>query len=297
MKRLLITGATGMLGATLYHFFESDYEVYTTGTQPATSDNLQKRYKAFNLNSSSFTELTDWAQPDIVIHSGAITKGDYCQKNPEEALRVNGLSTQKFIEAAPNAKLLYISSDAVFPSKIHLAKESDYVHPENVYGKSKELGEFFIQESIGGNHHIIRTTIVGLNHYPNRQGFAEWIINTLRKKETINLFSDVLFTPISIWHLADELAYLMTHDNLPVTFHISGSEVISKYDFGLALAKVIGLDTSLINQAKLQDVALAAKRSNDQTLDWSYYESVTKRKLPTLDQTIEAFVKHYQHKV
>lgn len=295
-KRLLITGATGMLGATLYNYFKFQYQVYTTSTQPLIPEITQENYKAFDLNESSFSPLTDWAKPDVIIHSGALTKGDYCEKHPEETLRVNGLSTLKFKQAAPEAKLIYISTDAVFPSETHLAKEADCVHPSNIYGKSKELGEFFIRESPDNNQHIIRTTIVGLNLHPKRQAFAEWIIRTLSNKQSINLFTDVVFTPISIWHLAEELNHLINQQNYPKVLHISGSEVISKYTFGFELAKSLGLDTSLINQSKLADVPLVAKRANDQSLDCSLYESTSARKLPNLKETIQSFVNNYQHK-
>lgn len=55
-----------------------------------------------------------------------------------------------------------------------------------------------------------------------------------KKSKYITLFNDVFFTPISIWHLADELEWVINNE-VPKILHISGSEVITKYEFGYTL--------------------------------------------------------------
>ena len=70
---------------------------------------------------------------------------------------------QKILKATdPSVGIIYISTDAVFPSSLHMAKHTDCTQPESVYGKSKELAEFFLLNS-DRKYTIIRTTIVGLN--------------------------------------------------------------------------------------------------------------------------------------
>ena len=97
MKRVLITGASGMLGSTLCKDFEKDFEIYSTGNSYYPSQ--PKRYLKFDLSSSSYEDLIDWSDPDVIIHSAALTDGNFCKKNPELAFNINGLSVQKFIEA------------------------------------------------------------------------------------------------------------------------------------------------------------------------------------------------------
>ena len=141
---MLITGASGMLGATLVNFFLKDYNVFGTGA--TDFENTDFNYMKFDLASDSYEDLITWSKPNIIIHCGALTNGNYCEENPTKAFNVNGVSVQKFLKATiSNVKIIYISTDAVFPSKLNLAKESDCVYPENVYGKSKELGEFFLK--------------------------------------------------------------------------------------------------------------------------------------------------------
>ena len=76
------------------------------------------------------------------------------------------------------------------------SKRNDCVSPENIYGKSKELGEFFTFFS-QRQFCVIRTTIIGLNINSKKIGFVEWIINSSKVSETISLFDDVVFNPIS----------------------------------------------------------------------------------------------------
>src|SRR5690606_21964844 len=150
----------------------------------------------------------------------------------------------------------------------HLANETDCVNPESIYGKSKEMGEFFLKTS-ESHFTIVRTTIVGTNLNPKRQGFVEWIINSAKNKSEISLFDDVLFTPISIWNLADQLRYIIEngHEFSRETLHIAGSEICTKYQFGITLLKALNLPIETIKKGKIAYFVERAKRSTDQTLN------------------------------
>lgn len=290
MKRVLITGASGMLGATLVKLWPSKYNIFATGHSDFRG-NPAKNYKPYDLRNESYTELIEWAHPEIIVHCAAITNGDYCENNPDEAITVNGESVRKLLELAPDAKLIFISTDAVFPYQTHLATENSPTGAENIYGRSKEYGESFIKNS-AGNSYIVRTTIVGKNINTHKQGFVEWIIKSIRKGNYIKLFNDVFFTPISIWHLANELEWVITND-VPKILHISGSEIMTKYEFGHRLCQELGLDTSLIKIGSIDNVQFRAKRAKDQTLDSSFYMSISKHNLPNLEETIEILTKHF----
>jgi len=229
MKRVLITGASGMLGATLVKLWSTKYNIFATGHSDFHG-NPAKNYKVFNLKSKDYAELINWSHPETIIHCAAITNVDYCEENPKETMIINGESVRKLIDSTPNAKLIFISTDAVFPCQTHLANENSLTGPENIYGKSKEYGESFIKNTLK-NSCIVRTTIVGKNINIYKQGFVEWIINSIRRGNQITLFNDVFFTPISIWHLTDELEWIM-NNHVPRILHVSGSESTTKYEFG-----------------------------------------------------------------
>lgn len=289
--RILITGVSGMLGAFLYKILEKENEVYGTGN--SIFEEEPSNYKVFDLKSENYNEIIKWSNPDLIILSGALTNGNYCNENPSEAFEINGISVKKFLNATNRSvKIIYISTDAVFPSKLHLAKENDCVSPENIYGKSKELGEFFTFFS-QRQFCVIRTTIIGLNINSKKIGFVEWIINSSKVSETISLFDDVVFNPISIWDLGKELNYLISLKSFPnEVLHISGTEIITKYEFGHALLKKINLNTNILKRGSIKSFKDRAKRCNDQTLDCNYYQNKFNRQLPNFFNTLE-IIKHY----
>lgn len=290
MKRVLVTGASGMLGACLVKLWSNKYNIFAT-SHSNFSDNTAKNYKIFDLKNENYGELIEWAKPDIIVHCAAITNVDYCEDNADEAMIVNGGSVKKILEFAPNAKLIFISTDAVFPCGTHLAIENSPTGPENIYGRSKEYGENFIKNSLKNNC-TVRTTIIGKNINTYKQGFIEWIISSIGKSNRIKLFDDVFFTPISIWHLADELEWVMSN-KVPKLLHISGSEIMTKYEFGYRLCQKMGLDTSLIKAGSIDSFQFRAKRAKDQTLDSSFYMSISKHKLPNFEENIKILIKYF----
>jgi dTDP-4-dehydrorhamnose reductase len=294
MKRILVTGASGMLGAALVNELKKNFNIFATGNSIFEEQYIN--YKKFDLKSESYDELIKWSNPDIILLCGAITNGNYCEENPNESLDINGISIWKFLTATKNkVKIIYISTDAVFSSSHNLAKEIDCVSPENVYGKSKELGEFFLNSSNNRNYTIIRTTIVGLNINKEKEGFVEWIIKSSKNNEDFGLFTDVLFSPISIWDLATEINFLIQTDNInSETLHIAG-ETCTKYQFGYELLKTLNIPDKNLSKALISSFKDRAKRSKDQSLDSSFYQKKYNRKLPCLNQIILNIKKNYEY--
>jgi dTDP-4-dehydrorhamnose reductase len=288
-KRVLITGASGMLGSTLLKVWKDRFDLYATSTQESLAFALN--YKQFDLLIGDFKELIQWSQPDYIIHSAALTNGNLCDGNPELAFKINGLVLNELSKVIPQeCRLIYISTDAVFSSDVHYANEKDAIAPESVYGKSKELGEFFIHLRLN-NYSIIRTTIVGLNQLDGRQGFTEWIVNTAKTGNSIGLFNDVKFTPISCTHLADMLAVIISTEMFKnEVVHIGSSEVYTKYDFGINLLKALGYSTDMVEASEISQFKNRAKRSTDQSLDSSYFEKVTGIELPNMAKTVQQLI-------
>ena len=280
-----------MLGATLVKKWQDKFDVFATDKENFP-ENPAKNFVAFDLLNKSYNTLMDWASPKVVVHCAAITNVDYCQEHLGQAMAVNAESVEKFLQLGTQARMIFISSDAVFPSGMHLASEKDRTAPENIYGKSKEVGEQTICNT-GGPHIAIRTTIIGKNINPSYRGFVEWIVNSVKDGNEITLFDDALFTPITTWHLAYELEWVI---NNPISgiVHIGGNEPVTKYEFGRKICKVLGLDKSLIRKGSIHDINFKAKRSKDQTLDSGHYQRISGRNLPSMENTIAAIAEHFK---
>lgn len=293
--RILVTGATGMLGSTLVKQLQPKHEVFSTSTVGGLD--YFENYMKFDLLQDDYSELISWSKPDVIIHSAALTNGNVCQNNPEMALRINGLSSFKLLTAVGSAcRIIYISTDAVFPHWINMAKEDDNVFPENTYGKSKELGEYFLIQQ-GLNFTVVRTTIVGFNQRPDKKGFVEWIIESAQTNKHIQLFNDVLFTPITCTQLSTELEYIMQSSSFKnEIIHLAGSEAISKYEFGAKLLESISVSDKYVSKGNIFAFDKRAKRSTDQSLNCSKYMSATNRQLPNLDQCVKQLSKEYNER-
>ena len=289
--RVLITGASGMLGAALVDKWKDKFDIFATGRKNF-SGNRANFFKLYDFLGESYDNLMEWAEPDVIVHCAAITNVDYCQNNPDQAITVNAESVNKFLQSRVASRLIFISSDAVFSDGIHMASEKNKTEPENVYGTSKSIGEKYICDS-GGHHVAIRTTIVGKNINFAYQSFVEWIINSVKDGKEITLFDDAIFTPITIWSLADELEWIIENDCSGI-IHIAGTEAISKYDFGRKICDGLGLDSSLILSGSIDLVPFEAKRSKDQTLDSSYYQQLSGRTLPTTAETIDLIIQNFE---
>jgi dTDP-4-dehydrorhamnose reductase len=289
-KRILITGASGMLGATLVNKWQDRFEVFGTGKSNFLN-NPAKKYMEFDLLNESYKDLIKWSSPDIVLHCAALTDVDYCEENPTNTFHVNSEPLDKFLKVDSNIKVIFISSDAVFDGNIHLASERTLCSPINVYGQSKKKGEDYLSK-LENKHLSVRTTILGKNINYTKQGLLEWMINSLKNGKKITLFNDVIFTPITIWRLAKELESVIEND-LSGVIHIAGKEPISKYEFGLKLCKVLDLDSNLIKNGNLSDLKLKAKRSKDQSLNSSLYQIETDHSLPSIDDSLKEISKYF----
>ena len=284
--RILVTGAAGMLGSMLVERWREKYEVFASARTPFAAPGWA--FRPFDLTEASHAPLVDWARPDVIVHCAAWTALDACEADPERTLEINGRSVERLLAAAPSARMIFVSSDAVLGDRAEPLEEDAPPHPLNAYGRSKELGEQLLRERDAGPS--VRTTIVGWNLDPRKQSFVEWLVRSLERGEKVTLFQDALFNPIASSQLADELEHMLT-DGRKGVWHVTGRDATSKYDFGVALADKLGLDRHRIHEGTITAMRFAARRSADQRLAVARYEHSVGRELPTLDATIAALVR------
>ena len=213
--------------------FQNKFNVYAT----SKSDCLgykPKNFMKFNLRETSYFELLNWAKPDIILHNAAITDLDLCETNKDLAFEVNAHSLKKFLSYSHDIKIIFISSDAVFPLRSSMSKENDVLGPINVYGLSKlKAEEILIKSEI--NYTIIRTTIVGLNESVKNDNFVSWIIKSATVAKILLFLMMQIFNPISVWDLIGELEFIYLI--LSIRYCIFQDQTISKYEFGKKICR------------------------------------------------------------
>ena len=286
--RWLITGGTGLLGGNLARMASSRAEVWATHCDhPVPIPGCE----------STPLDLRDGDQvaaavrricPEVIIHTSALTNVDYCQQHLEEAWAINAVGSGAIASAAAEAgaRLVYISTDAVFQGDRGGYREHETARPINHYAASKLAGEVQARRYLPAAL-VVRTTIYGWNAR-DKQSLAEWIREGLMQGQTLPLFTDVFFTPILANDLADALFDLI---DLKATgiYHVAGSERCSKYAFGKILAEVFGLDPSEIRQVSVAQADLAAPRPRDPSLCVDKAQVALGRPLPDVRQGLMRF--------
>jgi len=286
--RLLITGASGLLGSKLVKLaIESGHEVHSLYLEHSSPEGHPQR---LDITDQAAVEksLAD-KLPEVVMHAASITDLDLCEQNPEFAFRVNATATGFLAEACRNVKslLIYVSTDYVFDGERGNYREHDQPNPVNVYGKSKLLGE---QEVAGKAEDfcIARTSVLfgwGRKYRPN---FATWMYEKLRGGQKINVVTDQYATPTLNSNLARMLLEAAER-RMSGIFHLSGSTRVNRYEFAVLLARKFGLDEKLLTPVKADAIHWKARRPFDSSLNVAKAQENFNNKPSTLDEALNEF--------
>jgi len=263
LEKVLITGASGLLGRKLVKALSEGYEVIPTDkTHPAYPDSVRMDI----VDGSEVARVLSGARPELVVHAAAETDVDKCEINRELAWSVNAEGTRNIAAACAKigVKLVYVSTDYVFDGEKELYREQDEANPVNYYGVTKLEGERFVRELC--EDFIIARTSVLYGWHPRKLNFATWIIDSLKSGQRISVVEDHYNSPTLADNLAEVILRIVRIDATGL-YHIAGSERISRYGFAMQTAEVFGLDRSLITPVKMQDFNVwVAKRPRDSSL-------------------------------
>jgi dTDP-4-dehydrorhamnose reductase len=214
-------------------------------------------------NSHAFEPMLDSTRPDWVINCAALANLDECEKHPDQAKILNTDLPRELAAACAerNTKFIHLSTDAVFDgTKQGSYSEEDAPNPQGVYSQTKLDGEAAVQEA-NSQAIIARVNFFGwsLSGY---RSLGEFFVNNLSKGNTVNGFTDVIFCPMWVNHLAQTLVAMLEKD-LHGLYHVVGAQAMSKYQFGVEVARKFELRESLIEPQSVERSSLTAKRSHN----------------------------------
>jgi len=283
LKRILVTGAGGLLGSRLTDILSRKYEVVPThNTQPTQARSVKMDISDRDVVFRTVSQIS----PAIVVHAGAATNVDRCETDRDWAWRVNVEGTRNVAEGCTRigAKLIYVSTDYVFDGERGFYREGDKPKPVNNYGLTKLRGEEYVEE-ICGDHVIARTSVL-YGWHPIKLNFATRVIDMLRNGREINVVSDHYNSPTFADVLADIILRLIEKD-LKGVYHTSGSERMDRYSFALKIAETFGLDETLVKPVKMDDLkAWVARRPRDSSLCVEKAEGELQIDLPDVDESL-----------
>ena len=223
---------------------------------------------AVQINLDSLDDLMqqiEVIQPQYVIHTAGLTSVEKCESNPILARELNVSLAINVAKVCAMLKIpfAHISTDHLFSGNEAFVDENFPTSPINIYGGTKAEAELRVLEE-NPEALVIRTNFFGWGtHY--RLSFSDFIIRALRAEKKLELFDDVFYSPILVEALAQATHDLMSL-NAKGVFNIVGSQRLSKFDFGLNLAKEFDLDGSLIKATQITRQSLLVKRPLDMSL-------------------------------
>jgi dTDP-4-dehydrorhamnose reductase len=263
--KILITGANGLLGQKLVQLISTT----TTDTLLATGRgenrnpaNDQYSYRSMDItDQASIDTAMDAFEPDVVIHTAAMTNVDECEQSKESCWQMNVTAVEYLIRACERTGtfLLHISTDFIFDGLAGPYTEESQPNPLSYYGESKLAAEQLLEASTI-DWAIARTVLVyGIAHDMSRSNIILWVKNSLENKKIINVVNDQWRTPT----LAEDLAmgcYLIAQNKATGVFNISGKDLLTPYEMAIQTADYFGLDKSLINETDGSKFTQPAKR-------------------------------------
>ncbi len=259
--RVAVTGANGLVGGDAVARLAARHEVLAIGRGPCRLAPGAYRWAAADLGDGRSVEaaLRDFA-PEAVLHAGAMTDVDACERDPEQAWRVNVGGTEQVARAcrAAGARLVALSTDYVFDGEAGPYPEEAVPNPRGVYARTKRAGEEAAL-LLTLDCAVARVAVVYSGRPGAKATFATQVVEKLSRREPVRAFSDQIVSPTLASNAAEMTLELLLETRYRGVLHASGATVLDRVDFARRVARRFGLDGEIV-PVRTADVALPAPR-------------------------------------
>ena len=261
-KRILVTGANGLLGQSLLHANQGRFDLCATGRGVARGDLQGAEYEVLDTTSpEDYARAFAAFRPDVVIHGAAMTQVDDCELQPDLCHQLNVEATAHCIAAceAVGAHLIFISTDFIFDGTAGPYSEEAPAHPLSVYGHSKADAEALVRAATCP-WSIARTVLV-IGYVPglSRSNIILWARGAFQSGERIRVVDDQVRSPTWSMDLA-EGCLLIAEKGATGIYHLSGPETMTIYALVERVAAHGGYDASLMDRVDSTTLGQPAKR-------------------------------------
>jgi dTDP-4-dehydrorhamnose reductase len=265
--RVVILGGSGMLGHKLWQALAPRFDTYVTFRQAATN---YERFGIFdmersigNVSAENFdsviSTLAD-VRPQVVVNCIGIVKQDAAARDPVTSIGINALFPHRLAQMCreTSTRLIHLSTDCVFSGRKGNYSEHDTPDAEDLYGRSKLLGE------VSGEHCLtIRTSMIG-RELSGSHGLVEWFLS--QKGPHVQGFKRAVFSGFTTNALSSIIAGIIAEPaELSGIYHVA-AEPITKFDLLTLIKQTYGLEIEIDgNEAFVCDRSLNGSRFREQT--------------------------------
>jgi dTDP-4-dehydrorhamnose reductase len=258
--RVLIIGASGLLGAELVRAFQPEAEVTGTYHRHSRPGLVQLDLLA----PGDVLHLASQTRPDVVLLPAAEPNVDACEADPRGSRRINVGGVAAALEACEGARTVFISTDYVFDGESPPYTEDRQVRPLNEYGHQKAEAERLVLSA--SPHNLVVRTAWLYGWEAQGKNFVMRALERLRLGEEVQAAAWQHGTPTYVPDLADAIRALVKLGAEGV-LHVAGPESLTRVEHAALVAQVFGCDPHLIRPVGEDDVVQRAPRPRDPSLD------------------------------
>jgi hypothetical protein len=275
--KILITGATGQLGSDCMAVCKArGHEVYGVSSHmfPLSDEGAMRA-------------AIDEFEPDAILHAAAYTAVDAAEDEPDLCRLVNAAGTEILsrLAAERGCKLLYISTDYVFPGTGDIPYETDdLTAPKNVYGASKLMGEEAVAAHLT-NYFIVRISWVFGAHGKN---FVKTMLSLAETHKSLSVVSDQIGSPTYTRDLAPLLADMIVSDKYGV-YHATNEGFCSWAEFAKEIFRSARRDVA-VTAVPSRAYPTKAARPKNSRLSKKSLDEAGFRRLPPWQDAVARFL-------
>lgn len=292
MMRILVTGASGLLGLNFALRYHADHQVSGVVHRNPLRNPPFRQMIADLSEPKNLQAALEQTQPQVVLHCAALANLDECERDPQRAYRVNVELPAALarLAARDGFRLVHLSTDAVFDGQRGDYTEEDPPNPLSVYARTKWQAEQQVLENCP------QAIVARVNFYgwslSGRRSLGEFFYYHLKEGKPVKGFTDVFFCPLEATQLADLLLRLV-EKGAEGLYHVVSSECQSKYQFGVSIARRFGLEERLIEPVSVIEGGLVARRSPNLRLRTDKLSSALGEPPPNQAAALERFYQLY----
>lgn len=261
--KICIIGGSGVIGSELVNqFVKNNDNVYFTYFQNKTKQN-NNEIRLDITNKKNTIDIIKKINPDIVIHTAALTNVDLCETNHKLADTINVVGTKNVLEGCKitGSKIIHISTSFVFDGKKSEYYEDDQISPTTYYGITKYSAEQYVIKS-ELPYLILRTDqpYCWIKNWQHTNSVIR-VIKTLKMGNELKEIIDWYNTPTYVPDFGKAVLELINR-KLTGIYHVVGSDYVNRLDWSLLVADIFQLNKNLIKPIKSKELSLAVKRVN-----------------------------------
>ncbi len=284
--RILVIGGTGLLGRALIS--EAITRKYTAISAARSGGD----YRLDIRDDASLMALLDETQPDVVINAAALVDLAACEADPALAQKINTepLNVLAAWSRANDKPLVHISTDHFFDGDGNAKHdEAAKVMLVNAYARSKHAAEAMALKAPKAL--VLRTCIAGF--HPDGRGFAHWAMDGLENYKPMTLFDDFYGSTLDVQNFSAALFDLLKRQSSGL-FNLASSEVSSKAEFIMALAKAAGIKPDRVEYGSV--TTLKPRRARSLGLGVGKAEQVLGYVLPDREAVAAALASQWRQR-